>query len=158
MKVKKSFNRVKLIQWICVLIMLVLVGLLCAPYWHYDGQSTSVNGYVWFPSDKVALNAYFEAELGRIVFINDEITTPILLSFLGILGLVLKILCTDAPYPSMIAIPFGVIGICGYLSSDVLKLGTTWEVHLILCIAALVLGVIGVILFFANYFTKKSKK
>lgn len=157
MKAKRSLDSVALIQWICVLIMLVMVGLLCVPYWHYDGQSTSVNGYIWFPSSKTALNLYFEAELGRTVFINDEIITPILLSFLGIVGLVLKIMFKDTPLAAMVAILFGAAGIYGYLASDVLKLGTMWGTHFAMCIAALVLGLVGVILFLVKFFSVDSK-
>ena len=158
MKAKRNLDSVALIQWICVLIMLVMVGLLCVPYWHYDGQATSINGYVWFPSSKTALNLYFEAEPGKTVFINDEITTPILLSFLGIVGLVLKIMFKDTPLASLVAVLFGAAGIYGYLTSDVLKLGTMWGTHLAVCIAALILGLVGVIWFLVKFFTPNNKE
>jgi len=144
-KNKFSENSTQIINLICAFILLVLIILQFVPYWHYDGMSASINSYVWFPYSHDALKTYLETSLGASVDLNREVITPIIITFVGILILALQIWKPDYSIAMFGTVLIGIAGAYGYLSSDVLQLGSTWILHLVLCIAAVALGILGIV-------------
>lgn len=138
---KFQLSRTTTLNIVSSVIMLVLVVMLFTPYWHYgDGQSNSINGYVWMPTECRDLETYFEESLGEPVDLNRFISVPILLLVLGVGGIALNILKSYSAWTCLLSIPYGLIGIFGFLCDDALRLGSIWPLHLVLYIAVLGAG------------------
>lgn len=140
-KLSFSLNRTSVLNYACAAVMLLMVVLLFVPFWNTGEQTVSINSYVWMPSDQRALETYFADTLGEKVDINSVVTAPVFLLLLGALGAVLSIFKGQSAFGSLLGIPFGIVGIWGYATCPVLRLGSMWGLHLALCIAALVLSV-----------------
>jgi len=56
-------NRTSACNLICALLMIILLVLHFAPFWTYgeNGETASIQGYVWFPTDHGALEKYIQA-------------------------------------------------------------------------------------------------
>ncbi len=70
---KFELTSTRIINWICVLLILVMVALLFTPYWQYttkekneEGKrvevtkTISISDYVWFPRDHKDMTSEFE--------------------------------------------------------------------------------------------------
>ena len=77
--------------------------------------------------------------------INQVVRTQAFMFPLGYVGLVLCLIKADKAWSMIATIPFGVLGIIGYLSCEALQLGSAWWVLLALCIAIVVVDVVGLI-------------
>ena len=141
MKLSFSLNRTSGLNYACAAVMLLMVVLLFVPFWNTGEQTVSINSYVWMPSGQTKLEAYFADALGEKVDINSVVTAPVLLLVLGVLGAALSIFKGQSAFGSLLGIPFGIVGIWGYATCPVLRLGSLWGLHLALCIAALALSV-----------------
>lgn len=157
MKEKHTIRPSDLTNWLCALIILVLLVLMFMPFWNFDGQSVSVNSYIWFPEDHGALNSYFTASLGSSVYVNDVAFAPVFTFVMGAIFVALQAFFRRVPFAPVGAIVVGLVGMSGYLSSDVLRLGSSWGLHLAVCIIMLVVGVISLLLWIAEFIKRISK-
>lgn len=136
-------GRMKTINLIVAALVLVVSVMMFLPFWHYDDVSSSINGYVWMPSDQNGLENYLSQELGYKVDINQVVKTQALMFVLGYVGLALCLVKMDKPWSMFATLPFGVLGIVGYLTCEALRLGSTWWILLALCIAIVAVDVAG---------------
>ena len=72
MKDTFSIQRDNLPHFIGALAMLLVLVLLFTPFWRFDGQSASINAYVWNPGDQKALETYQSRFTGEVFARNTE--------------------------------------------------------------------------------------
>lgn len=121
------------------IISIVLMGALLVlhfmPFWSYDGMSTSIQSYVWFPTDHAALETYIAGQVGGEYSINSIILMPIIVLVTTVAGMILNIMFNDNLFVSLVPLGCGLVGVWGYLSKAAFRLGGNWSLHLIVCIA-----------------------
>lgn len=141
MKKEEGSSRLRAVNT-TMLVLVLLVGLLmCLPFWHYDDQKVSMNGYVWWPYEHASIEAYFQETLGHKTDINSIVRMPALMFLPGLAGVILCLFQRNARWQMIATIPFGLLGVIGFLSSDALRLGSTWWLMLILCIGIAVVDI-----------------
>ena len=135
---------------ICNIIGIVLMGALLVlhfrPFWNYDGISTSIQSYVWFPSDHAALESYIAGQVGGEYSINSIVLMPVIVLVATVVGIVLNISMSDNPLVSLVPIGCGIVGIWGYLTKPAFQLGTNWMLHLVVCIAMVAIAAMKMVL------------
>ncbi|MGN0803667.1 MAG: hypothetical protein ACI4MF_13830 [Candidatus Faecivicinus sp.] len=134
---------------LCAIIMLALLVLQFVPFWHYGEageESASMNGYIWFPMDYGDLESYFAETTGKPFDVNSILAMPILHLVLGAAGIVLCVLKRDQVWVSLFPVAVGGVGVWGFLSKPVYRLGSTWQLQLALCVVMLAIGLISLVL------------
>jgi len=129
-------------NWICALLMIVLLVMQFTPFWYYGeaGESCSISGYVWFPSDQKDLESWLGTQADGHD-LNSFVGMPILVLVLSAVGAVLCLIKPDKGMISLLPTLCGVVGGIAYLTTPALKLGSGWAWHLLICIALLALGI-----------------
>lgn len=130
----------------CILLMGILLILHFMPFWSYDGMSTSIQSYVWFPTDHAELESYIAGQLGEEYSINSIILMPVIIIITTVAGMVLCILKSDNIFVGSVPFVCGLVGVWGYLSKAAFRLGTNWCLHLVVCIALVIAA--GIKMFF----------
>lgn len=120
---------------ICIVLMGVLLVLHFMPFWSYDGMSTSIQSYIWFPTDHAALESYLSGQVGGEYSINSILLMPIIVLVTTVVGIILNIAMSDNLFVSLVPLGCGLVGIWGYLSKAAFQLGTNWGLHLAVCVA-----------------------
>ena len=111
-----------------------------ASYVNYDSEkSLSLLGYVGFPynHDEFTTEAAYAI---KDYYINDVVLLPIILGLLGVLGLVIAILKRDSFGVGICPVLAGIIGLIGYATSEFLKMGDKFTMHMIFYAILLVVG------------------
>lgn len=135
-------KKTQTLNFVSVVLMAVYVILLFLPFWSYDGISSSIQSYIWFPGEKAELTAYLTAQLGESYTINNIIWPPILSFVAAVVGVILCAIYNDEPLMCLIPIVGGLIGVWGYLTTPAFQLGGNWILHLVVCIAMILIGVL----------------
>lgn len=139
----------KICNFICIAFMGLLLILHFMPFWNYDGMSTSIQAYVWFPLDHVQLEEYIVAHVGEhfgeTYVVNQIILMPILVLFMAVAGIILCVWKPDNLFASILPLVCGSVGIWGYLCKPVFQLGTNWVLHLVVCIAMIVAAILRIV-------------
>lgn len=135
-------NKCAMCNWICALLMIVLLVMQFTPFWHYGeaGESCSISGYVWFPSDQKDLESWLGTQADGHD-LNSFVGMPILVLVLSAVGAVLCLIKPDKGMTTLLPTLCGAVGGIAYLTTPALKLGSGWAWHLLICIALLALGV-----------------
>lgn len=125
----------KICNIMCILLMGVLLVLHFMPFWSYDGMSTSIQSYIWFPADHAPLDAYIAGQVGGEYSINSILLMPIIVLVATVIGIVLCISMSDNILVGLVPLGCGIVGVWGYLTKGAFQLGTNWVLHLVVCIA-----------------------
>ncbi len=141
---KIKSNKAAACMVVSAILMVILLVLQFTPFWHYGeaGESCSISGYVWFPSDQKALESWLGTQAENHD-LNSFVGMPILILLLSAVGAVICMIKPDAGAAPLLPAACGLAGIIGYLTTPALKLGAGWAWHLLICIALLALGVYG---------------
>ena len=134
--------------WICAVLLLVLIVLQFIPFWHYGEpeKATSINGYVWMPTDHTDLEKWLASEAeGANVTAGHLVLMPLLVLVLGVAAIILCFVQSDNVYSLLAPGVAGCIGAIGYLKEAALHLGSNWGIHLTLCIVIVLLAAGGFI-------------
>lgn len=137
-------KRTRMINLICIIFMLVLLILQFAPFWHYGepAETASIQGYVWFPTNHKALESYLQTATGNSsLTINNFLLMPIGILFICVSGMILCAMKSGYAYSTIPPFAAGVCGMIGFLSNEGFRLGSTWILQLILCLALCASGV-----------------
>lgn len=128
-------KKTKICNIMCIVLMAILFILHFMPFWSYDGMSTSIQSYVWFPTDHTELETYIAGQVGGDYSINSIILMPVIVLVTTVVGMVLCTIKPNNSWMALIPLGCGLAGIWGYLSKAAFRLGTNWVLHLIICIA-----------------------
>lgn len=140
-------NRSAVLMLTSALLMAILLVLQFTPFWQYGeaGESCSISGYVWFPSDQKQLESWITAQ-AEDHDLNSFVGMPILVLVLSAVGAVLCLIKPDSGWTPVLPAACGVAGLIAYLGSAALRLGTGWTWHLLICIVLTALGIYGLTL------------
>ena len=110
----------RICNYICVVLMLVILVFQFLPFWHYSTEeesfATSIQTYIWFPGECRDLDDYLAEQTG-----NEDIEAG------QILGMPILVL------------------VRGFLSTPAFQLGSNWVVSLVLCIAVLLVSLVSLL-------------
>lgn len=123
-----------------------------ASFSYNEVKHLSILGYVGFPYE---VEDFSEEMTYRIegFYINDVVLVPIILLVLCIFGIVMCAMKKDKLSAGIVPALVGIVGVIGYLTSDFLKLGDKYTVHIVLYAVILAVAVLHIVLS-----AKKTKK
>lgn len=130
-------NKTKICNYLCIAMMAILLILQFTPFWSFDGGNASIQSYIWFPDDYKPLTEMMQTEFGKDYNIGELVFPMVAILLTTAAGIVLSIIKSDNPAVKIIPIAGTLIGIYGFLSKPDLRLGSTWVIQLILCIAVI---------------------
>lgn len=133
-------NRISVCNFICAVLMLILLVLQFSPFWYHTEGSTSIQGYVWFPTDNTAVDSIMKENVSSDFQVGDIIGMPIAVLLLGAAGVVCCIWKNTNILVTLLPIGCGLVGMFGYLGNAAFRLGANWGLHLIVCIAMVAVG------------------
>lgn len=131
-------EKTKIFNWVCVVLMGLIIVLQMLPFWKYDASlpGVAIQQYVWLIPDNMDVQEYLApyVVVNGKHFINSVIGMPLLVLASGLVGIVLN-LRNNNVYTTLLPLFCGAIGVWGYLALPAFQLGTAWVLHLIVCIA-----------------------
>lgn len=131
-------SNTRTLNYVALGLIIVSLALLFVPYWHYgEGETASVNAYVWFPGDCKALESYLSKAVTGSFSINSVVWAPALMMLLGVVAAVVCLIKPDGLFSLIASIPFAALGIFGFAGVEALRLGSLWWLQLIVCVALL---------------------
>ena len=134
---------------IAAILMVILLIFQFTPFWEYGEnpvESVSIQEYIWFPTDHEGLNKHFEAETGTTYTVNSILIPFLPLLFTGVLGIFFCLAKSMHTWVAICPIITGGLGAAGFLTKEVMRLGSSWHVQMIICVALLVVGIISILL------------
>lgn len=139
-------KKTKTMNIICIALMGVLLVLQFLPFWNYDGTGKSIQALLWLPDKNSALIDYLTAQMGSAFDINGFVLAPIFILVGSAIGIWLSCKWPTDVVVSLLPLGTGIVGVWGYLVNDALRLGSTWVLHLLVCIALTVAAAIKIYL------------
>ncbi len=136
-------NRTSICNLIAALMLVILLVLHFTPFWQYGENqelSTSIQGYIWFPTDNNTLTKHISEAIAEDHSVDSILMMPILVIVLGAVGAVLCLAKNDQWWTGIFPVACGCVGAWGYLSKAAFQLGTNWVLHLIVCIVLIAVG------------------
>lgn len=128
---KKTETYLNICAWLCAGLMLVLLVLQFLPYWSGNGDSTSVNGYVWRITEHTGLQEWFAGQIPGYDILQT-IAMPILQLVLAALGVLIFLVKRSEWAAALFAGACGIVGIWGNLTGPEFQLGSLWGAFLAL--------------------------
>lgn len=143
----KATSPLNLCNICCAVLALLLLILQFTPFWTpgEGAAPVSIGGFVWFPTEHAEMNSYIQQAADPDFQINDIVFPAVLMLLLSAVSMVLGVLKRDELWVSIFPIACGAAGLWGFLSQPALRLGSTWVLQLVLCIAMLALGILGMV-------------
>lgn len=129
----------KICNYVCIALMAILFVLQFMPFWSYDGVSVSIQSYVWFPANHTTLDTYIGSQISGYS-INDIVWMPVITLVATVGGIILFVKAPDNAYVGIVPLICGIIGTWAYMTKEPLHLGTNWVLHLVVCIAMVVVS------------------
>lgn len=142
---KSLDGRTKLCNYVCALLTLCLLIFQFTPFWNFGSDSLSINGYVWLDTSNTEIANWFTSQLGSAVNINSIVLTSVLVLLFGAAGLVLCLMKSDIGLVALLPAVSALSGIYAFVLKPVFRLGSTWIIQLIICIAILAFAVMAIV-------------
>lgn len=139
-------KRTTVLNLLCAGLMLALLVLQYTPFWDAGEETTSINGYVWFPTEHTATTSYLEETLGDDFSMNALVITPILQMVTAAAGVVLCVWKAQTCWTALLPAACGASGLIGYLATPALRLGSGWSLHLLVSLAMLLCALLCILL------------
>lgn len=135
----KSFNgRTKLCNYVCAFLTLCLLILQFTPFWQIGGDSLSINGYVWMDCSNTEIASWFNSQLDTPFNINSVVITAVLVLLFSAIGTVICVIKPHVGFSALLPVAAALSGIYAFLFKPEFRLGSTWIIQLVLCIAILI--------------------
>ena len=142
---KTMEGRTKVFNYVCAALTLILLVLQFTPFWNYNGQSASINGYVWLNPGDTEIASWFTSQLGTQVNINSVVISSVLVLLLGAAGAVLCVMKSHINLMALLPAAASLCGIYAFALKPVFRLGSTWIIQLVLCIAILAVSILTIV-------------
>ena len=146
-----KLNVTKILNYVSALLLIVLLVLQFTPYWSFGegakAGEASVSQYIWLPSDYKTLTKELEKTFDDYS-INNIIVPPIVVLVAGAVGIVLSILMAGKAVPCILPVLAGGVGLWGWLTMPVFKLGASWGIQVALMAVVLVVGIASIVTLF----------
>lgn len=150
---KKKTNVLNIVgNILCIVMLLALFASFFLPSWEYTAsrkvensrewvnveESVSVMEYTWMAYDHKGLTKEFTKEFGKKNFsINDVVTMPFILTICVIVCAVFGLWKMKSNWQSLFALVGSGFAVMTLLNNQVLQMGPSWMINLILACAAL---------------------
>ena len=135
-------GRTKVFNYVCAGLTLILLVLQFTPFWNYNGQSASINGYVWLKPQDTTILSWFTSQLGTSVNVNSVVISSVLILLLGAAGVILCVMKSHISLIALLPASASLCGIYAFALKPVFRLGSTWIIQLVLCIAILAAAIL----------------
>ena len=132
---------VKLCNILCAVLMLALLLCHLIPFWTRDGENTSLQEFIWFCTEHGQISSYLET-VDPQFSMNSFIIAPILIFVSAVLGIFFCVTKPRRLWTAVFPIICGIAGTIAYLTDPVLQSGALWQLHLVVCVALLVIGIV----------------
>ncbi len=129
-------NKTRAFNFIGALLMILLLVMQFTSFWQAgeEAGSVSIQGYVWFPDKHQDLTRELQGQLNDPSFsVGSIVLMPILELAVCSVGAVFCLVKSDRFLTMLFPAAAGIAGIWGYLK-PAFRLGSSWTVHLALCI------------------------
>ncbi len=140
----------KILSFVLVVVMLLMLVMQFQPFWSTEDDEASLAGYIWVPKSHRALTKYFKNmykdEFNLVFNMNNIFPMPVMVFACCILGIIVSMWKPGKWFSFLLPVLGGFYGAQGYLSQRIFQLGQNWQLHLMICIAILLLGLAGLIL------------
>lgn len=135
---------------LCAALMLALILCHWMPFWTVNGESVSLQQYVWNCTEHGEVTKYLESVDAQFN-INDFVTLPLFIFIAAVVGAVFCLAKPRSLWASLLPAISGLLGVIAYLTDPALQAGSLWVLHLLLCVAILAVAVV------TFYFRSKAK-
>ena len=135
---------------LCAALMLALILCHWMPFWTVNGESVSLQQYVWNCTEHGDVTNYL-GSVDAQFNINDFVTLPLFIFIAAVVGAVFCLAKTRSLWASLLPAISGLLGVIAYLTDPALQAGSLWVLHLLLCVAILAVAVV------TFYFRSKAK-
>ncbi len=157
---------------LAVLIVVLLVFQFLPGFWTYtteEGEilNPSIQGLVWWPNDNEELiysEDGFDMEPYRVSFTdergrnlkrleyphNEIVYMPVAVLAFGALAVIFCVLKLKSYWTAIFSLLVGIFGVLGYMGEEVYRMNSMWVVHLMLCVAILVVSAISLVVSITN--------
>jgi len=132
---------VKICNILCAVLMLALILCHLMPFWTLNGESLSLQEFIWFCTEHADISSY----LGSVdpqFSMNSFIVAPVLIFVSAVLGAVFYVTKPNRIWTAVFPITCGIVGTIAYLIDPALQSGANWWLHLLICIGLLAAGVV----------------
>ena len=138
---KKLKNPVKTVNWICALLMALLLILHVTPFWSVEGEGISLLDYWCFPDDHSNLTSWLDDSLGGFD-ISEIVFWILFIVIFCVVGIYVGIKNREKVMGHLVPAGIGFLGILFCICEPAFRMGQVWVLHLILYLALLVLPAI----------------
>ncbi|MBQ2756052.1 MAG: hypothetical protein IJF27_05220 [Oscillospiraceae bacterium] len=140
----------RIVNYVAIPLMAVVLVLTFLPSLTYGGETLSVQTLAWLPLEHKDFVKAIEEFFGyEELDLNAFVTFPLLQMIAGVVGGILCAKNGANPFVSLIPCAFGVLGVLGYFSNEVLASSSYAVISLVICIVVAVISlasaVIGII-------------
>jgi len=152
---KISERFVPVCNFISSALMVVVAIFQFLPFWQYDGTTTSISSYVWFPQDKDALELYLRSQVGSGFTVDEIVISAVGTVVFSIVGILFCLWKWDNFGVSILPVICGGCGLWGYLTEPVMRLGVNWQWQALVCGILCVTGLLSLGIGFCQYREEK---
>ncbi len=157
-------NRIRMLNYICAGLAMVLVVLQFIPFWGCfqcstcgEGRVISINEYIWFANDhKTGLTSVLQKYYIPGFQAMDVVGASVLIQLASLFALAMCIIKPTKLTAAASALVAGLSCVVGYLTQPAYQMGQMWQVHLVIGILN-ILAALGVFLFAFCHAYKKTK-
>lgn len=154
---KKTQTYLTVTAWLCTGLLLVLLVLQFLPNWSANGDTTSVNGYVWRITVHTGLQDWFASQIAGYD-ITQTIVMPILQLVFAFFGIVVFLIKRNEWFVSVFGIACGLTGLWGCITRPEFQLGSLWGAFLGVNVLLTLAGLAALVLNIYRSRVKRLKK
>ena len=134
---KLKENPLALNNLICTVLMMALLVCYFLPFWNVDGQTASIGGYIWMPENHQNITEYFRLNSEEFLSsgMNSIVGMPILLLVTCGIGIFCGIVKPSSLLTPVMGMVCCISGLVGFLGEPIFRMGGSWILMLILCVA-----------------------
>ena len=142
MTAKSGKPSAKALNIISALLMVVLLACQFMPYWRFgEGETLSIQGYVWFPTKHPALTEELLPLVEKFPC-NQAVMACIPVMILCLLGVWFCLSKSGKPLIGLLPVLTGAVGLLMYLTSPVMRAGMLCWLHVAVLALLLVTGIL----------------
>lgn len=158
----KPVSRVRVLNYICAALALVLIATQFLPFWGCyqcktcgDGKIISILQYVWFANDhKSGLTTVLQDYYIPGFKAMDVVGTSVLILLTAAFSLLLCLAKPQKLTSTLAPLAAGLCCVIGYLTQPAYQMGQLWILHLVIGIALIVVSVAIYIISFCTAYKK----
>ena len=141
----KSFNfRTKLYNYMCALLTFCLLIFQFTPFWNINGKSLSISRYIWIDCSNDEFTNWFSSQLGTNFNVSSIVAPAVLTLIFGAVGVFLCIFKSKNSIMTILPAVSALSGLYAFIFKPAFRLGSTWIIQLIICIAILALTAVAI--------------